>query len=42
MFIKNTNIPPAQYTLSRQKELARLLKISIFKVVTSADIPSIA
>lgn len=31
---------PAQYTASRQKEIAGLLEKNVFKVVTTADIPS--
>ena len=40
MFIKNTDTTPAQYIASRQKEIAGLLEKGVFKVVTSADIPS--
>ena len=40
VFIKNTDAPPAQYTASRQKEIAELLEKDILKVVTSTDIPS--
>ena len=40
VFIKNTDATPAQYTASRQKEIAGLLEKDIFKVVTSADISS--
>ena len=40
VFIKNTDMPPAQYTASRQKKIAGLLEKDIFKVVTSADILS--
>ena len=40
VFIKNTDAPPAQYTAFRQKEIAELLEKGVFKIVTSADIPS--
>ena len=40
MFIKNTDALPAQYTASRQKEIAGLLEKGVFKVVTSVDISS--
>ena len=40
IFIKNADAPPVQYTVSRQKKIAGLLKKDVFKVVTSADIPS--
>ena len=33
-------MPPAQYTASREKEIAELFEKGVFKVVTSADIPS--
>ena len=40
MFIKNTNILPAQYTASRQKEITGLLEKDVFRVVTTTDIPT--
>lgn len=40
MFIKNANILSAQYTISRQKKIARLLKKIFFKVVTINSILS--
>lgn len=38
VFIKNVDAPPAEYIISRQKKIARLLKKDVFKVVTSVDI----
>ena len=38
MFIKTTDTLSAQYSIFRQKEIAGLLKKSVFNVVTSADI----
>lgn len=40
VFIKNTDAPPAQYTASRQKEIAGLLEKGVLKVVTTDSIPS--
>ncbi len=40
LFIKNADIPPAQYTSSIQKKIAKLFEKNIFKVVTSANIPN--
>ena len=31
---------PAQYTVSRQKEVTRLLEKEVFKVITFKDVPS--
>lgn len=40
MFIKNANTPTAQYTASKQKKIIRLLEKCVFRVVTTADIPT--
>ena len=40
IFIKNANAALAQYTTLRPKKVVGLLKKGVFKVVTSADIPS--
>lgn len=37
---KNASAQSAQYTVSRYKEITRLLEKNIFKVVTTEDIPS--
>ena len=37
---KNTDALPAQYTASRQKEIAKLLEKGVFKVVTTDSILS--
>ena len=40
IFIKNVDMPLAQYTAFRRKKIAGLLGKGVFKVVTSADILS--
>lgn len=40
MFIKNTDVPLAQYTTFRQKKIAKLLEKDVFKVVTTDSILS--
>lgn len=37
---KNTDTGPVQYTESRQKEIVGQLEKSVFRVVTTADIPT--
>ena len=37
---KDANAQPPQYTVSRQKEIVRLLEKGVFKVVTTENIPS--
>lgn len=40
MFIKNTDMSPAQYTTSRQKKIIELVEKNIFKIIISANIPT--
>lgn len=41
MFInKNSDDKSAQYTISRQKDIAKLFEKDIFKVITTNNIPS--
>ena len=37
---KNSDAHPAQYIVSRQKEITGLLEKGVFKVITSKDVPS--
>lgn len=37
VLIRNMSALPAQYTISRQKEMAELLESAVFKVVPSTD-----
>ena len=37
---KNSDVYPAQYTTSRQKEIMEILEKGVFKVVTSKDVLS--
>ena len=40
MFIKNTNMPLAQYTTFKQKKITKLLKNSVFSIIITIDIPT--
>ena len=40
IFIKNIDMSSTQYTASRQRETAKILKKGVFKVVISANIPN--